>query len=98
MGNVVEFVPPRAAASSERRLLVVFDGGDAPGYASVAVALTEEGTSRRYEVWAAAEGFRSLTSDGAAIPRFELLILGRQHRYALLAKGIPLRSWWLRKV
>jgi 6-phosphofructokinase len=56
------------------------------------VALTEEGTRRGYEVWAAAEGFRSLTSDSVANPRFERLIVGRQERYALLAKGIPARS------
>jgi 6-phosphofructokinase len=92
MGNVVEFAPPRSVAASDRRILAVFDGGDAPGYASVAVALTEEGTRRGYEVWAAAEGFRSLTSDFAADPRFERLIVGRQERYALLAKGIPARS------
>jgi 6-phosphofructokinase len=92
MSNLVEFAPPRSVASSDRRLLVVFDGGDAPGYSSVAVALTEEGTRRGYEVWAAAEGFRSLTSDSKASPRFERLIVGRQERYALLAKGIPARS------
>lgn len=92
MSNTVEFAPPRSVASSDRRLLVVFDGGDAPGYSSVAVALTEEGTRRGYEVWAAAEGFRSLTGDSVANPRFERLIVGRQERYALLAKGIPARS------
>jgi 6-phosphofructokinase len=92
MGNAFEFAPPRAVAASDRRLLAVFDGGDAPGYASVAVALTEEGTRRGYEVWAAAEGFRSLTRDFASSPRFERLIVGRQERYALLAKGIPARS------
>ncbi len=70
----------------------MFDGGDAPGYSSVAVALTEEGTRRGYEVWAAAEGFRSLTRDSTASPPFERLIVGRQERYALLAKGIPARS------
>jgi 6-phosphofructokinase len=92
MTHNVEFARPRSAASSDRRLLVVFDGGDAPGYSSVAVALTEEGTRRGYEVWAAAEGFRSLTRDGVANPPFERLIVGRQERYALLAKGIPARS------
>jgi 6-phosphofructokinase len=92
MSDLVEFAPPRSVASSDRRVLVVFDGGDAPGYSSVAVALTEEGTRRGYEVWAAAEGFRSLTSDSAANPRFERLIVGRQERYALLGKGIPARS------
>jgi len=92
MGNAFEFGPPRSVAASDRRILAVFDGGDAPGYASVAVALTEEGTRRGYEVWAAAEGFRSLTSDFVSSPRFERLIVGRQERYALLAKGIPARS------
>lgn len=92
MGNGFEFAPPRSVAASDRRILAVFDGGDAPGYASVAVALTEEGTRRGYEVWAAAEGFRSLTTDFSSSPRFERLIVGRQERYALLAKGIPARS------
>jgi 6-phosphofructokinase len=88
----LSFGSPKSVASSERRLLVVFDGGDAPGYSSVAVALTEEGTRRGYEVWAACEGFRSLTSDATTEPRFERLILGRGERYELLGKGIPARS------
>ena len=92
MTDRIEFGPPRSVGSADRRLLVVFDGGDAPGYSSVAVALTEEGTRRGYEVWAAAAGFRSLTRDSVASPRFERLIVGRQERYALLGKGIPARS------
>jgi 6-phosphofructokinase len=88
----VAFGSPRSVASSERRLLAVFDGGNSPGYASVAVALTEEGSRRGYEVWAATEGFRSLTRDATADPAFERLIVSRQERYALLAKGIPARS------
>jgi 6-phosphofructokinase len=92
MSNTVEFGSPKSVASSERRLLAVFDGGNSPGYASVAVAITEEGTRRGYEVWAATEGFRSLTRDATANPAFERLIVGRQERYALLAKGIPARS------
>lgn len=92
MTTIVEFANPASVPASDRRILAVFDGGDAPGYASVAVALTEEGTRRGYEVWAAAEGFRSLTTDFVAQPRFERLIVGRQERYALLAKGIPARS------
>ena len=92
MSNMVAFGDPKSVASSERRLLVVFDGGNSPGYASVAVAVTEEGTRRGYEVWAATEGFRSLTRDATADPAFERLIVGRQERYALLAKGIPARS------
>ncbi len=89
---MVEFGQPRSVGASDRRVLAVFDGGDAPGYASVAVAITEEGTRRGYEVWAAAEGFRSLTSDSTSSPRFERLIVDRQERYALLARGIPARS------
>jgi 6-phosphofructokinase len=92
MNPVVAFGSPRSVASSDRRVLVVFDGGNAPGYASVAVALTEEGTRRGWEVWAATEGFRSLTRDATAEPKFERLIVGRQERYALLGQGIPARS------
>ncbi|MRG91392.1 6-phosphofructokinase [Polyangium spumosum] len=92
MTNLVEFGTPAAMPPSERRLLLVFDGGNAPGYASVAVALTEEASRRGYEVWAATEGFRSLTPDATGDPRFERLIVSRRERYALLAKGIPARS------
>jgi len=90
--SYVSFRKPATVAASAPRLLLVFDGGDAPGYSSVAVALTEEGTRRGYEVWAASEGFRSLTSDATAEPQFERLIVDRHERYALLAKGIPARS------
>ncbi|MEX2576349.1 MAG: 6-phosphofructokinase, partial [Halofilum sp. (in: g-proteobacteria)] len=47
------------------KLLMVFDGGLAPGYTAVAVAMTEYAESRGYRVWAAREGFRSLA--GASI-------------------------------
>src|SRR5512146_1321269 len=86
------FLHPSGVPPTGRRMLLVFDGGDAPGYSSVAVALTEEGTRRGYEVWAATEGFRSLTGDATAAPPFERLITSRTERYALLAKGIPARS------
>ncbi|MFT3767440.1 MAG: 6-phosphofructokinase [Minicystis sp.] len=92
MTDVVKFGRPNTLPASARRLLLVFDGGDAPGYSSVAVALTEEGSRRGYEVWAATEGFRSLTHDATSDPPFERLITGRRERYALLAKGIPARS------
>lgn len=87
-----EFGSPKAVAEAERRLLLVFDGGNAPGYSSVAVALTEEGVRRGFEVWAASEGFRSLTSDTSSDPPFERLIVDRQQRYELLSHGIPARS------
>jgi 6-phosphofructokinase len=88
----LKFARPDTFPASDRRLLLVFDGGNAPGYASVAVALTEEGNRRGYEVWTATEGFRSLTSDASADPAFERLISSRRERYALLSKGIPTRS------
>ena len=86
------FHSPRNIPASQRRMLLVFDGGNAPGYASVAVAITEEASRRGYEVWAASEGFRSLTKDATQEPAFERLIVSRKERYALLAKGIPARS------
>lgn len=86
------FMRPSTAPRAPRRLLAVFDGGNAPGYSSVAVALTEEATRRGYEVWAATEGFRSLTRDARAELKFERLTVGRKERYALLAQGIPARS------
>lgn len=85
--------PSRAPhTSGAPRLLCVFDGGDAPGYSSIAVALTEEGTRRGFEVWAATEGFRSLTNDANAELRFERLVVSRGERYELLGRGIPTRS------
>jgi 6-phosphofructokinase len=85
--------PSRAPhVSGAKRVLCVFDGGDAPGYSSIAVALTEEGTRRGFEVWAATEGFRSLTPDASAELRFERLVVSRGERYELLGQGIPTRS------
>jgi 6-phosphofructokinase len=92
MTSIVEFGRPSTIPASDRRLLLVFDGGNSPGYSSVAVALTEEATRHGFEVWAATEGFRSLTDDTSADPRFERLIMSRRDRYALLAQGIPARS------
>lgn len=92
MTNQVQFGQPSEVARGDRRLLLIFDGGNAPGYSSVAVALTEEGVRRGYEVWAATEGFRSLTPDARSEPHFERLIVGRGQRYALLSQGIPVRS------
>lgn len=86
------FLRPSKAPKSDRRLLAVFDGGNAPGYSSVAVAITEEASRRGYELWAASEGFRSLTRDATTELKFERLTVGRKERYALLAQGIPARS------
>ena len=51
----------------------------------IAVALTEEGTRRGFEVWAATEGFRSLGPDATQELRFERLVVSRRERYELLA-------------
>ncbi|HEX2677847.1 MAG TPA: 6-phosphofructokinase [Polyangiales bacterium] len=87
-----EFLRPSNLPQSARRMLLVFDGGNAPGYSSVAVALTEEGLRHGYEVWAATEGFRSLTTQATQSLRFERLVVSRQERYTLLAAGQPARS------
>jgi 6-phosphofructokinase len=92
MTSIVEFGRPATLPASDKRLLLVFDGGNAPGYSSVAVALTEEAARRGYEVWAATEGFRSLTEDARSEPHFERLIMSRRQRYELLGQGIPARS------
>lgn len=92
MASPMKFGLPSDVGRGDRRLLVVFDGGNAPGYSSIAVALTEEGSRRGYEVWAATEGFRSLTPEAKNHPAFERLIVSRRERYELLAKGIPARS------
>ncbi|WP_437580888.1 6-phosphofructokinase [Sorangium sp. So ce887] len=92
MTSIVEFGRPDTLPASDKRLLLVFDGGNAPGYSSVAVALTEEAARRGFEVWAATEGFRSLTADARTQPQFERLIMSRRQRYSLLAQGIPARS------
>ena len=57
------------------RLLLVFDGGLAPGYTAVAVAMTEQAEARGYRVWAAREGFRSLAGAGLERTRVERLTM-----------------------
>jgi 6-phosphofructokinase len=92
MTQRVEFGLPSEVSTTDKRLLLIFDGGNAPGYSSVAVALTEEGVRRGWEVWAATQGFRSLTRDATSQLRFERLIIARSQRYSLLSKGIPVRT------
>lgn len=92
MTGTTPFLRPSRAPRKESRVLVVFDGGNAPGYSSVAVAVTEECGRRGYELWAATEGYRSLTEDATQELLFERLTVGRKERYELLAAGIPARS------
>jgi len=92
MADKLPFLRPSRAPRADKRVLAVFDGGNAPGYSSVAVAITECAARYGYELWAATEGFRSLTRDARHDLAFERLTVHRKERYELLAKGIPARS------
>ncbi|MDH4184876.1 MAG: 6-phosphofructokinase, partial [Nitrospinota bacterium] len=76
------------------KALVIFDGGNAPGYAAVATSLTEEGDKRGYEVWAAFEGFRSLTGDHLDETRLVRLLMSRRQAWKLSSKGYPIRAMY----
>ncbi|MBI4665704.1 MAG: 6-phosphofructokinase [Nitrospinae bacterium] len=78
--------------AENKKVLLVFDGGNAPGYTAVATSLTEEGDKRGYKVYAAFEGFRSLTGDHNAEERLIRLVMSRRTSWKLNAKGIPTRS------
>lgn len=75
-----------------KRILLVFDGGNAPGYTAVATSLTEEGDKRDYKVYAAFEGFRSLTGDHIADERLIRLVMSRRESWKLNSRGIATRS------
>ena len=78
--------------SQNMKLLIIFDGGNAPGYTAVATSLAEEGDKRGYEVYAAFEGFRSLTTDHLSEERLIRLVMSRRQSFKLNAEGIPTRS------
>lgn len=78
--------------SGKQKILLVFDGGNAPGYTTVATSLTEEGDKRGYEVFAAFEGFRSLTGDNIGDERLIRLVMSRRASWKLNAQGIATRS------
>ncbi len=78
--------------NGNRKVLLIFDGGNAPGYTAVATSLTEEGTKRGYKVTAAFEGFRSLTGDHLSDERLIRLVMSRRQSWALNAKGIFARA------
>ena len=52
-----------------KKVLMIQDGGLSPGYMAVAVGLTEEASARGMSLWAANEGFKSLTADAEEEPR-----------------------------
>lgn len=76
----------------KNKVLLIFDGGNAPGYTAVATSLTEEGDKRGYKVYAAFEGLRSLTGDHVAEDRLIRLVMSRRQSWKLNAKGIPTLS------
>lgn len=76
----------------KNKVLLIFDGGNAPGYTAVATSLTEEGDKRGYKVYAAFEGLRSLTGDHVADDRLIRLVMSRRQSWKLNAKGIPTLS------
>jgi len=78
----------------DAKLLLVFDGGLAPGYTAVAVGMTEEGEARGYEVWAAREGFRSLTGAGLSSVRLERLVMNIHDAFELTREGIPAEAMY----
>lgn len=75
-----------------KKILLLFEGGNSPGYSPVAVALTEEGLRRGYEVYAAHEGFRSLTGDNLEKQRLVRLVMSNKESWELNSQGIPTRS------
>ncbi len=79
---------------SNNKALLIFEGGNAPGYTAVATSLTEEGEKRGFEICAAYEGFRSLTGDNTYEERLIRLVMSRTESWDLNAKGIPTRSMY----
>ncbi len=78
--------------TENKKLLLLFDGGNAPGYMAVATSLTEEGDKRGYTIYAAFEGFRSLTGDNLLDERLIRLVMSRRDSWRLNSQGIPTRS------
>ena len=75
--------------TANRKILLVFDGGLAPGYTAVCVGMTEEGEARGFEVWAAQEGFRSLTGDTRSEFRIVRVVMDAQDAFEVNRQGIP---------
>lgn len=75
-----------------KKALVVFEGGNAPGYSAIAASLTEEAKKHGIELYAACEGFRSLTGDNLQDFRFVRLVSTPKEAYELNTKKIPANS------
>ncbi len=71
------------------KALLVFEGGNAPGYSAIAASLSEEGSKRGIEIYAAYEGFRSLTGDNLQEYRIVRLVHTQRQAYAVNSKKMP---------
>lgn len=67
----------------KKNILFIFDGGNAPGYMSIATALTEESVKHSLNVYACREGFRSLVSHTTENPGLIQLVWGEEDALAL---------------
>ena len=76
--------------SDKPKLLMVFDGGLAPGYTAVAVGMTEEGEARGFEMWAAHEGFRSLCGASISDIRLERIVMRISDAFELAGQELKL--------
>lgn len=71
------------------KALFVFDGGDAPGYMAVATALTEVARRHGWQIFAAREGFRSLTGKNQEDGALLRLVWNDEEAWTLHSKGVP---------
>jgi 6-phosphofructokinase len=78
--------------NKKNKLLVIFDGGNAPGYTTIATSVAEEGIKRDFEVYAAYEGFRSIAGDSISPHSIVRLVMDRKDEWGLNSQGIPTRS------
>lgn len=74
------------------KALIIFDGGLAPGYTTVAVGLVEEAEKRGWETWAARSGFRSLCEEYEPEPQLVRVVTNPLQSFELNNQGIPTES------
>ena len=77
---------------SSKKALFIFDGGLAPGYTSVAVALTEEAEKLGWESYAAKAGFRSLSDQQDPEIQIVRLVTNQIEAFSLNFEGFPTES------
>jgi len=75
-----------------KKALFIFDGGLAPGYTSVAVALTEEAEKLGWQAYAAKSGFRSLLERENSEIQIVRLVTNQIEAFSLNFEGFPTES------